>query len=220
MSGDSVVVRKAAAAWSTEETQPGWTRDRRLGWEEMEISVLCRKGFSLLPLETFKDPSNGYLVDDSCMFGAEVFVIKNTGKWESLSFVKAPNIKNSTFTWEVENFSELDEDFYLSEMFSVGRTLWKLKIYPNGLHPFKGKALSLYLAPTLCLCGSNNATKAATYAEFELRLLDTVNGKNTERSVEVFLRRNKKKKEEAFTSESEDGLEEGSQASSINVEDR
>ncbi|KAK6285426.1 hypothetical protein POUND7_011605 [Theobroma cacao] len=38
----------------------------------------------LLALESFNDPANGYLVDDSCVFGAEVFVIEQTRKLERL----------------------------------------------------------------------------------------------------------------------------------------
>ncbi|KAF9596191.1 hypothetical protein IFM89_007509, partial [Coptis chinensis] len=38
-------------------------------------------GFSqLVPLVTFNDPSNGYLVNNTCVFGAEIFVRNNTGK--------------------------------------------------------------------------------------------------------------------------------------------
>ncbi|EOX96392.1 TRAF-like family protein [Theobroma cacao] len=38
----------------------------------------------LLFLESFNDPSNGYLVDDSCVFGAEVFVTEQTRKLERI----------------------------------------------------------------------------------------------------------------------------------------
>ena len=84
-----------------------------------------RWGFpQLLALGTFKDPSNGYLVDDSCVFGAEILVIKHTGKWESLSMIKSPCIiSTSTFTWEIENFSNIEE-FSLSKTFTVGQREW------------------------------------------------------------------------------------------------
>jgi hypothetical protein len=44
----------------------------------------------LLSLETFNDASKGYLVKDCCVFGAEIFVIKPTRKWELHSMVKKP----------------------------------------------------------------------------------------------------------------------------------
>ncbi|PPD81725.1 hypothetical protein GOBAR_DD21350 [Gossypium barbadense] len=42
----------------------------------------------LLSLDVSDDVSMGYLVDDSCIFGAEVFVIKHSGRMECLSMVK------------------------------------------------------------------------------------------------------------------------------------
>lgn len=45
-------------------------------------------GFSkLLSLHTFEDSTNGYLLDDSCLLGVEVFVIKYAGKGECLSMI-------------------------------------------------------------------------------------------------------------------------------------
>lgn len=83
-------------------------------------------GFAqLLPLETFKNSSNGYLVNDCCVFGAEVSVVNKTvytGNWESLSMVKKP--MNDKFTWNIDNFSKLENGFYLSEAFSVGGINW------------------------------------------------------------------------------------------------
>ena len=82
-------------------------------------------GFAkLLPLATFENPFNGYLVDDTCVFGAEIFVINQTSNWESISFSKSPNIYNATFTWQIEKFSELNEDPYQSQVFTVEGKNW------------------------------------------------------------------------------------------------
>ena len=82
-------------------------------------------GFArLLSHETLKDPCNGYIVDDSCVFGAEVFVIKHTGNGETLSLLKAPQISNASFTWEIEKLSDLDKDLYESKVFTVGGRNW------------------------------------------------------------------------------------------------
>lgn len=51
----------------------------------------------LLPLSTFNNPCNGYLVDDTCAFGAEVLVVSNATKRECLSMIKDPT--NKTYTW-------------------------------------------------------------------------------------------------------------------------
>ncbi|XP_031262923.1 ubiquitin carboxyl-terminal hydrolase 12-like, partial [Pistacia vera] len=54
-------------------------------------SMKTECGFSkFLDLETFLNPSNGYLIKDTCVFGAEVFVIKNTFKGEFLSKMEDP----------------------------------------------------------------------------------------------------------------------------------
>ncbi|CAA2983127.1 probable inactive serine threonine- kinase fnkC [Olea europaea subsp. europaea] len=46
-------------------------------------------GFSnFIAWETLIDPTNGYIVDDKCLFGAEVFVIKSKGIGECLSLSK------------------------------------------------------------------------------------------------------------------------------------
>ncbi|XP_060671453.1 uncharacterized protein LOC132803193 [Ziziphus jujuba] len=76
----------------------------------------------LLSLETFKNLAFGYLVNDSCVCGVEVFVINNTGNWESISLVKEPD--NGTFTWKIENFSNLNETHYYSEVFNVEGINW------------------------------------------------------------------------------------------------
>ncbi|KAI5349116.1 hypothetical protein L3X38_002003 [Prunus dulcis] len=78
--------------------------------EASEIAVVCRCGFRksypseikqlsirvgferVIPLKEFADASNGYLVDDTCVFGEEVFVCKErrAGKAECL-----PRINNA-----------------------------------------------------------------------------------------------------------------------------
>lgn len=80
-------------------------------------------GFAkLLPLEAFKNSSNGYLVDDCCEFGAEVFVYRRNSEWESLAMVKEPS--DGAFSYKMENFSAKDQPFYYSEVFTVGERNW------------------------------------------------------------------------------------------------
>ena len=82
-----------------------------------------RCGFAqFLSLDVLKDPCNGYLMDDSCIFGAEVFVIKYSGKGECLSMIKDPD--DGTFTWVIENFSTLKEEVLHSEIFNVKEYKW------------------------------------------------------------------------------------------------
>ncbi|KAG5226634.1 MATH domain and coiled-coil domain-containing protein [Salix suchowensis] len=109
----------------------------------------------MLSLSIFNNASNGYLIGDSCVFGVEVFVIKNEGKGEHFSMMKDPS--DGTFTWEVQKFSEL--------------TAEKLKLFPNGNTKQRGKHLSLYL-------GLDDHTKFHAgwklFVEFTLRIRDQV----------------------------------------------
>ncbi|CAL5441037.1 unnamed protein product [Camellia sinensis] len=83
-------------------------------------------GFTqLLPLNIFNDPSSGYLIHDTCMFGAEVFVMNYTGREECLSLLKE---LDSTYT-------------YLGLL--ILRRLW---LCPKGYSEEKDKFLSLFLA--------------------------------------------------------------------------
>ncbi|PON77850.1 E3 ubiquitin-protein ligase SIN-like, partial [Trema orientale] len=129
----------------------------------------------------WEDPSNGYLVDDSCVFGAEVFVVIHTRSWESLSLPMPPPIPVLTTSWDIENFYKSGKDFHRSNVFTAGGKEWYLRIYPNGYGENKGKAVSLFLFPSNW---AKNSTKAAVYAKFKLRILDRVNGKHAEDKVQ------------------------------------
>jgi hypothetical protein len=76
----------------------------------------------LISLEALFDSSQGYLIEDSCVFGAEVFVIGHSGKWESLSLVKDP--PHASITFKLEKFSTLDNIFYTSNSINVGERDW------------------------------------------------------------------------------------------------
>lgn len=77
----------------------------------------------LVSLNAFNDASNGYLVDDCCVFGAEIFVIERTGKGECVSMVK--ELANSTtYTWKIQKFSDLNQECYTSQVFVIGGYKW------------------------------------------------------------------------------------------------
>uniref|UniRef100_A0A6N2LMT6 Protein kinase domain-containing protein n=1 Tax=Salix viminalis TaxID=40686 RepID=A0A6N2LMT6_SALVM len=124
----------------------------------------------MLSLSIFNNASNGYLIGDSCVFGVEVFVIKNEGKGEHFSMIKDPS--GGTFTWEVQKFSELTEEFYYSQ----------LKLFPNVTMKQRGKHLSLYL-------GLDDGTKFHAgwklFVEFTLRIRDQVRSHHHEQTDPV-----------------------------------
>ncbi|GAY34872.1 hypothetical protein CUMW_013770 [Citrus unshiu] len=94
-----------------------------MGKERRFNGVKLEWGFDqFIPLEAFNDASNGYLVDDTCVFGAEVFVKeRNIIKGECLSMA---NITSSCkFVWMGENFSKLDERRQESQVSGLRQSL-------------------------------------------------------------------------------------------------
>lgn len=75
-----------------------------------------------IDLVTFNDPTNGYLNDDTCVFGAEVFIVKPTSKGEYLSLIDEPS--TLSYTWKFENFSNASSETYDSEIFVAGNYKW------------------------------------------------------------------------------------------------
>ncbi|BBG93015.1 TRAF-like family protein [Prunus dulcis] len=119
--------------------------------EDANKKVKCFHGKMLysgfdqfIPLESFVDPSNGYLIDDTCVFGAEVFVSEKSRivREDCLSMIKNPVMYQHA--WKIEKFSELKSG-YFSEAFKAGDYKWKILIYPKGYGLGKGSHLSLYL---------------------------------------------------------------------------
>ncbi|KAK4795585.1 hypothetical protein SAY86_027911 [Trapa natans] len=129
----------------------------------------------LIPLKTFNDSRNGYLVDDTCVLGAEVFVSKemSTGNGEGLTMFK--DGVRDRYTWKIENFSNLDKHYYDSKQFAAGNYKWNIRFYPNG----KGIGLGGYISLYLDLAEAE-ALPAGTkvLAEFTLRVLDQIQSRN------------------------------------------
>uniref|UniRef100_A0A803PXL5 MATH domain-containing protein n=1 Tax=Cannabis sativa TaxID=3483 RepID=A0A803PXL5_CANSA len=132
-------------------------------------------------VESFKNVSNGYLHNDCCVFGAEVFIIDPTPSFETLSVFERGDISNPIFRWEIKEFSKImDKDSYSSEEFSSGGANWYLMIFPNGDESTDGKSLGVFLMIVDDDSFLNNST---VYAEYSLRVIDKVNSKHKKRSV-------------------------------------
>ncbi|XP_058730126.1 MATH domain and coiled-coil domain-containing protein At3g58220 [Vicia villosa] len=128
-----------------------------------------------IPLKDFNLGSKGYLVDDICAFGAEVFICRerNTGKGESLTMMK--DALPYKHVWEIKDFSKLDSECCDSEPFNVGNFKWQIKLYPKGKGIELGKYLALYLTlanPTALARGSK------IYTQSTLRIFDQKLGKH------------------------------------------
>ncbi|KAM6563866.1 hypothetical protein CsatB_023864 [Cannabis sativa] len=97
-----------------------------------------------IDLKTFNDSSNGFLVNGSCAFGAEIFVVKNTIKGECLTMIEDP-IK-CTNTWKIGDFSAITQDRHASQPFFGGDYIClppKTKLFVNYVlrlkHQINGK---------------------------------------------------------------------------------
>ncbi|XP_063942309.1 MATH domain and coiled-coil domain-containing protein At3g58210-like [Daucus carota subsp. sativus] len=105
------------------------------------------RGFDrLISLETFNDATNGYLIDDSCIFGVEVFEVKNTGIGETIKIIDDP--VEATFDWKICEFSGIRREkvhpqSLASEKFTCGESKCLL-LYPNGDSRIKDH-MSLFL---------------------------------------------------------------------------
>ena len=94
-----------------------------LGKERRFHALKLECGFDqLMPLKAFNDASNGHLLEDTCVFGAEVFVSKerSKGNGECLSMIKDP--PSTKYLWRIENFSV--KECCKSPVFSAGDHKW------------------------------------------------------------------------------------------------
>ncbi|XP_031253462.1 ubiquitin carboxyl-terminal hydrolase 15-like [Pistacia vera] len=137
-------------------------------------SMSTEWGFSrFLDLETFRNPSNGYLIKDTCVFGAEVFLVKNTFKGEFLSKMEDP--ATHYHTWVVKNFTALTDKKCISESF--GPYKWYVVLFPNGHNEGKGKNISIYLS-------YDRSFNAKLFVNFILRVKNQKTGPHIEKKVE------------------------------------
>ncbi|PIA57554.1 hypothetical protein AQUCO_00600337v1, partial [Aquilegia coerulea] len=130
-------------------------------------------------LNLFNSPSNGYIISNTCIFGAEVFVIDKTAKGQCLSMVACkPDSYNKFIIWKIENFSALEDKWYSSEMLKVEGYYWKIGLAPKGEATGKGTSLSLYLHSD----DANSSVPAGTVvvAEYKLRVVNQINGNHKE----------------------------------------
>ncbi|KAL3824141.1 hypothetical protein ACJIZ3_020170 [Penstemon smallii] len=88
------------------------------------------------------DPSNGYLVNDDCVFGAEVFVIKSQGVVECLSMYEVGKAIHRS--WRISQFSQLEVK-WVSEEFLVGDHT-KMEVYPRGNGAEEDRSISIFLS--------------------------------------------------------------------------
>ncbi|KAL6190831.1 hypothetical protein ACLB2K_037225 [Fragaria x ananassa] len=129
----------------------------------------------LMPLKEFTDASNGYLNENTCVLGAEVFIRKERRKGERECVSRINDAFMCKHVWKVEQFSKLTDEYCMSEPFGAGDQKWRIKLFPKGFGKGKGTHLSIYLVlanwkPIPLL--------SKIFAEFYLRLVNQKNGKH------------------------------------------
>ncbi|KAF9664078.1 hypothetical protein SADUNF_Sadunf17G0118800 [Salix dunnii] len=75
----------------------------------------------IISYDELEEVSNGYLVNDCIILGVEIFVLNNTRKGESLSFVKEP--ETGLFTWKIDSDSLDYSTGYMSLLFLLLKEL-------------------------------------------------------------------------------------------------
>ncbi|PHT81196.1 hypothetical protein T459_14211 [Capsicum annuum] len=122
--------------------------------------------------ETFKDPSNGYLVNDKCIFGVDVYVIKNQGIGECLLLLNG--VKPYKHEWKINEFTKLKSYVY-SEEFAVEGYKWKLLLYPTGNSGQNGQSISVFLES---VDAEGFARKKKVKAKFSISMKNQISGKD------------------------------------------
>ncbi|KAK6116758.1 hypothetical protein DH2020_049491 [Rehmannia glutinosa] len=123
----------------------------------------------MISKNSLKEQSNGFLVDDKCLFGAEVFVIESQQRVvECVSVLKVPiPFKRD---WKIENFSKL-KDVWTSEEFTAGDHKWKIDLYPDGNTKEKGRSVSIFL---YCVDSNSFAANEKVRADYCIQIKNSL----------------------------------------------
>ncbi|KAG2301302.1 hypothetical protein Bca52824_029953 [Brassica carinata] len=126
----------------------------------------------MIPLATFYNTNEGYIMQDTCSFGAEIFIVNPTHQQEKVTFMPNPpntsgGLPNNVFTWKILHFSILEDKFYYSDDFLVGDRYWRLGFNPKGDGGGRPHALPLFL---FAQGFKPNAVATNTWGAVNLRL--------------------------------------------------
>ncbi|EYU25595.1 hypothetical protein MIMGU_mgv1a025946mg [Erythranthe guttata] len=116
-------------------SSPGRTRCFLETKSEWGISKFISK-------KILSDPSNGYLINDNIVFGAEVFVVKKDAIIECVSLNNI-NI-HYKHDFKISDFSKLNERCFC-EQFIAGGQKWKIILDPKGSGPGTDNHVSIFL---------------------------------------------------------------------------
>ncbi|CAA7017209.1 unnamed protein product [Microthlaspi erraticum] len=108
-----------------------------------------------IPLSTLYNTNEGYIMNDTCSFGAEIFALNPTEQQEKVTFIPNPpyigermcedSSPDNVFAWRIHHFSTLEDKFYFSDEFLAGGRYWRLGFNPKGNGGGRPHALPLFL---------------------------------------------------------------------------
>ncbi|EYU45229.1 hypothetical protein MIMGU_mgv1a018490mg [Erythranthe guttata] len=113
------------------------------------------------------DPSKGFLINDNCVFGAEVYVLKREAVTECLSLknVDIPDKRD----WNIPSFSKL-RVVWNSEVFLAGGQKWMFSLFPEGCGKGTGCGVFIYLH----YVGSESNLKHDVWCRLHFFLAETI----------------------------------------------
>ncbi|XP_016444234.1 uncharacterized protein LOC107769522 isoform X2 [Nicotiana tabacum] len=147
------------------------------GMERRFRNIKTEWGFSkCISRATFKDPSNGYLVNDSCIFGVDVYVNSNHGVGECMLL---KDVKAYKHEWNISEFTKLKNELF-SEEFTVGGYKWKILLYPTGCSGQNGESISIYLE----LVGAKGFDcRKRVHGKYSISVKDQISGAHRKMTV-------------------------------------
>ncbi|GAB4852802.1 hypothetical protein Ancab_040562 [Ancistrocladus abbreviatus] len=137
----------------------------------------------VLSLSNFTNTSNGFLMNDCCMFRVEVTTMNTIAQNACLRALNAQ--RDNTFSWPIQHFSKLNEDEY-SDQFTMEGHSWKLLIHPRGFGSGKGKSLSMFL---VLIDFSDLTNGRKLHARMELRLKNLRSGPHSSQIISAWYTR-------------------------------
>ncbi|KAL1825771.1 hypothetical protein ACET3Z_012549 [Daucus carota] len=138
-------------------------KSKRFDWVKNEWGYR-----NFISIDDLTDPSHGYIVDDTCLFGVEVFVSQSSGLRECFSISNIDNTYN--YTWNITQSSKLRGDRH-SDEFIVGGYKWELWLSTEGDSNHTGSSLSVFL---VLLDTPNNSRDDRVKVQFTLKLKDWI----------------------------------------------
>ncbi|KAK8960344.1 hypothetical protein KSP40_PGU002866 [Platanthera guangdongensis] len=143
---------------------------------------------SMIDLKMFRDSSNGYLMNDSCMFGVKILQIV---PMQTPTECLYPMEKiNHEFSWKIENFSKLDTKISHEKKFTAGGNLWSISIRQKGYQKTDIEVKDDYLSLHMNYNGSiHDQSTTKISIEFSLSIIDQIKGKHMKRTSTAVLKR-------------------------------